>query len=71
MEGGKHCPGSINCISGSEMVCVCACVYLQRVTPEMTEFLQKLRTRVRVGVVGGSDLSKIREQLGDDGETHL
>uniref|UniRef100_A0A3Q4I6G0 Phosphomannomutase n=1 Tax=Neolamprologus brichardi TaxID=32507 RepID=A0A3Q4I6G0_NEOBR len=38
----------------------------QRVTPDMAEFLQKLRTRVRVGVVGGSDLSKIKEQLGDD-----
>lgn len=50
---------------------MCACVCLQRVTPEMTEFLQKLRTRVRVGVVGGSDLSKIKEQLGDDGETQL
>uniref|UniRef100_A0A3Q4HUK3 Phosphomannomutase n=1 Tax=Neolamprologus brichardi TaxID=32507 RepID=A0A3Q4HUK3_NEOBR len=42
----------------------------QRVTPDMAEFLQKLRTRVRVGVVGGSDLSKIKEQLGDDGETN-
>ncbi|XP_005753219.1 phosphomannomutase 2 isoform X1 [Pundamilia nyererei] len=38
----------------------------QRVTPDMAEFLQKLRTLVRVGVVGGSDLSKIKEQLGDD-----
>ncbi|XP_020495309.1 phosphomannomutase 2 [Labrus bergylta] len=38
----------------------------QRVTPDMDQFLQKLRTRVRVGVVGGSDLSKIKEQLGED-----
>lgn len=38
----------------------------QRVTPDMTEFLEKLRARFRVGVVGGSDLNKIREQLGDD-----
>ncbi|XP_078123164.1 phosphomannomutase 2 isoform X2 [Sander vitreus] len=38
----------------------------QRVTPSMAEFLQKLRNKVRVGVVGGSDLSKIKEQLGDD-----
>lgn len=37
----------------------------------MAEFLQKLRTRVRVGVVGGSDLSKIKEQLGDDREKHI
>uniref|UniRef100_A0A3P9N847 Phosphomannomutase n=1 Tax=Poecilia reticulata TaxID=8081 RepID=A0A3P9N847_POERE len=40
----------------------------QSVTPEVKAFLEKLRTRVRVGVVGGSDLSKIKEQLGDDGE---
>ncbi|XP_014871642.1 phosphomannomutase 2 [Poecilia latipinna] len=38
----------------------------QSVTPEMKAFLEKLRTRVRVGVVGGSDLSKIKEQLGED-----
>lgn len=37
----------------------------------MKEFLEKLSTRVRVGVVGGSDLSKIKEQLGDDGEEPL
>lgn len=36
----------------------------------MSEFLEKLRTRIRVGVVGGSDLCKIKEQLGDDGEAH-
>lgn len=46
------------------------CDCFQRVTPDMAEFLQKLKTRVRVGVVGGSDLSKIKEQLGNDGETH-
>uniref|UniRef100_A0A8C9RM96 Phosphomannomutase n=1 Tax=Scleropages formosus TaxID=113540 RepID=A0A8C9RM96_SCLFO len=38
----------------------------QRVTPEMEEFLAQLRHKVRVGVVGGSDYSKIKEQLGDD-----
>ncbi|KAK3530700.1 hypothetical protein QTP86_032189 [Hemibagrus guttatus] len=38
----------------------------QRATPHMQEFLSKLRQRVRVGVVGGSDLNKIKEQLGDD-----
>ncbi|XP_068177994.1 phosphomannomutase 2 isoform X2 [Antennarius striatus] len=32
----------------------------------MAAFLEELRTRVRVGVVGGSDLGKIKEQLGDD-----
>lgn len=37
----------------------------------MTEFLEKLRARFRVGVVGGSDLNKIKEQLGDDGESRV
>jgi hydroxymethylpyrimidine pyrophosphatase-like HAD family hydrolase len=30
------------------------------VTPEMKQFIADLRTRVTVGVVGGSDLSKVR-----------
>ncbi|KAG7235900.1 hypothetical protein INR49_002098 [Caranx melampygus] len=38
----------------------------QRATQDMSDFLEKLRSRVRVGVVGGSDLCKIKEQLGDD-----
>ncbi|XP_061685732.1 phosphomannomutase 2 isoform X2 [Syngnathoides biaculeatus] len=38
----------------------------QPVTTEMSMFIEKLKTRVRVGVVGGSDLCKIKEQLGDD-----
>lgn len=38
----------------------------QKATPHMQEFLSKLKQLVRVGVVGGSDLNKIKEQLGDD-----
>ncbi|XP_061883187.1 phosphomannomutase 2 [Entelurus aequoreus] len=38
----------------------------QPITPGMSTFIDKLKTRVRVGVVGGSDLCKIKEQLGDD-----
>ncbi|TRY88348.1 hypothetical protein DNTS_033791 [Danionella cerebrum] len=38
----------------------------QKATPEMHRFLKELKQRVRVGVVGGSDLEKIKEQLGDD-----
>lgn len=30
--------------------------------------MQRLRQKVKVGVVGGSDLAKIREQLGEDGK---
>ncbi|MBN3280765.1 PMM2 Phosphomannomutase, partial [Polyodon spathula] len=38
----------------------------QRVTPEMGSFLQRLRQKVKVRVVGGSDFEKIKEQLGED-----
>ncbi|KAL6653033.1 hypothetical protein ACP70R_011958 [Stipagrostis hirtigluma subsp. patula] len=34
-------------------------------TPEMLEFMKQLRQHVAVAVVGGSDLAKISEQLGD------
>jgi len=34
--------------------------------PEIKTFLAKLRERVTIGVVGGSDLAKAKEQLGDD-----
>ena len=36
---------------------------------DMRDFLQELRKVVTVGIVGGSDLKKIKEQLGDDAET--
>ncbi|KAF7841681.1 phosphomannomutase [Senna tora] len=36
-------------------------------TPEMVQFMQDLRKVVTVGVVGGSDLTKIAEQLGKTG----
>ena len=36
------------------------------VTPEMKEFLYELRRQVAVGVVGGSDLVKQKEQLGEN-----
>lgn len=35
-------------------------------TPEMLDFLHKLRSKVYIGMVGGSDLRKQREQLGDN-----
>lgn len=35
----------------------------QTVTQEMLDTLKKLRERVVIGFVGGSDLNKIREQL--------
>lgn len=36
-------------------------------TPAMLERLKKLRESITIGVVGGSDLVKQKEQLGDDG----
>jgi len=36
---------------------------------DMRDFLQELRKTLPVGIVGGSDLKKIKEQLGDDAET--
>ncbi len=41
-------------------------VTIQRATPEMKQFLKELKDRVVIGVVGGSDLVKAKEQLGDD-----
>nr|KAF6366865.1 phosphomannomutase 2 [Pipistrellus kuhlii] len=38
----------------------------QKITKEMDDFLQKLRQKVKIGVVGGSDLEKVQEQLGND-----
>lgn len=35
------------------------------VSPETTEYLAKLRQKICIGVVGGSDLVKQKEQLGD------
>lgn len=39
---------------------------MQKVTTEMRDFMQALKGHVNVGIVGGSDLSKIKEQLGED-----
>ncbi|XP_072337382.1 phosphomannomutase 2 [Scyliorhinus torazame] len=38
----------------------------QKITPDMAEFTERLREKVKVGVVGGSDFAKIKEQLGDE-----
>eukprot|EP00271_Cylindrocystis_brebissonii_P008689 TRINITY_DN23167_c0_g1_i1.p1 TRINITY_DN23167_c0_g1~~TRINITY_DN23167_c0_g1_i1.p1 ORF type:complete len:250 (-),score=49.39 TRINITY_DN23167_c0_g1_i1:401-1150(-) len=38
----------------------------KEVEPEMLQFMTDLRKVVTVGVVGGSDLTKIKEQLGKD-----
>jgi len=38
----------------------------QVITEEMKTFMDQLRTKVVVGIVGGSDLPKIKEQMGGD-----
>ena len=43
------------------------CLWPQKVLPDMVEFIAKLRERITVGVVGGSDLPKQMEQLGESG----
>lgn len=47
-----------------------ASLYLQKIEPQLDEFFQALRAKVKIGIVGGSDYCKIAEQLGegDDGE---
>ncbi|KAL0617432.1 Phosphomannomutase 2 [Plecturocebus cupreus] len=45
------------------------CIFLlkiQKITKEMDDFLQKLRQKIKIGVVGGSDFEKVQEQLGND-----
>lgn len=44
---------------------------MQKITKEMDDFLQKLRQKVKIGVVGGSDFEKVQEQLGNDGELYV
>lgn len=45
-------------------------LFLQKIDPQLDEFFQTLRGKVKIGIVGGSDYCKIAEQLGegDDGE---
>ncbi|XP_059010925.1 phosphomannomutase 2 isoform X1 [Mustela lutreola] len=38
----------------------------QKITKEMDGFLQNLRQKIKIGVVGGSDFEKVQEQLGMD-----
>ena len=38
----------------------------KKAKPEMLELLNKLKEKTTIGIVSGSDLSKVSEQLGDD-----
>jgi hypothetical protein len=40
---------------------------MQGATEEMIAFLKQLRGTIHIGMVGGSDLVKQREQLGEGG----
>ena len=37
----------------------------------MDGFLQNLRRKIKIGVVGGSDFVKVQEQLGSDGNVDI
>ncbi|XP_008328460.1 phosphomannomutase 1 [Cynoglossus semilaevis] len=37
----------------------------EKIEPQLDQFLQILRRKVKIGIVGGSDYSKIAEQLGE------
>ncbi|XP_061740534.1 phosphomannomutase 1 isoform X2 [Nerophis ophidion] len=39
-----------------------------KIDPQLDQFLQTLRREVKIGIVGGSDYSKIAEQLGEGDE---
>lgn len=52
------------------ITCIFFCE-MQKITKEMDDFLQKLRQKVKIGVVGGSDFEKVQEQLGNDGELYI
>jgi hypothetical protein len=41
------------------------------VTPEIRTFMETLSKEISVGVVGGTDLVKQQEQLGEDGTVHV
>uniref|UniRef100_A0A8D1D0Y1 Phosphomannomutase n=1 Tax=Sus scrofa TaxID=9823 RepID=A0A8D1D0Y1_PIG len=43
----------------------------QKITEDMDCFLQELRQKIKIGVVGGSDFEKVQEQLGNDGVPSL
>lgn len=45
-------------------------VFFQVITQDMYEFLCELDKNVTVGVVGGSDLNKISEQMGGSAALH-
>ncbi len=38
----------------------------QVITPEMKEFMGRVKQRAVVGIVGGSDFDKMKEQMGGD-----
>ncbi|XP_077173089.1 phosphomannomutase 2 [Paroedura picta] len=62
-DGGREDGGRVLCLFDVDGTLTAP---RQKITQEMADFLQALRKKVKVGVVGGSDFEKIQEQLGDD-----
>nr|XP_033785265.1 phosphomannomutase 1 [Geotrypetes seraphini] len=61
----QKCPSSTLCLFDVDGTLTPA---RQKIDLEVDLFLQQLRHRVKIGVVGGSDYSKIAEQLGEGDE---
>lgn len=55
--------------AGTYIFKICSfCDMFQRITQEVEDCLQKLNQKVVVGLVGGSDLCKISEQMDLNGQ---
>ncbi|XP_010642471.1 phosphomannomutase 2 isoform X2 [Fukomys damarensis] len=70
-ESSQRCSGT----GEMAMSCPALCLFdvdgtltapRQKITKEMDDFLQKLKQKTKIGVVGGSDFEKVQEQLGND-----
>ncbi|XP_035259773.1 phosphomannomutase 1-like isoform X1 [Anguilla anguilla] len=62
-----------NCLSPRNVLCLfdvdgTLTPAREKIDPQLDEFFQSLRRKVKIGVVGGSDYSKIAEQLGNGEE---
>ncbi|XP_061830463.1 phosphomannomutase 1-like isoform X1 [Nerophis lumbriciformis] len=58
VDGTLTAPRSVSCFSP----------IVTKIDPQLDQFFQTLRRKVKIGIVGGSDYSKIAEQLGEGDE---
>ena len=55
-----------NIISWLIVLLILAKCDLQGISPEMKDFMLKIKKKVVIGIVGGSDYDKIQQQMGGD-----